>query len=313
MSRFVPRIPRWVKAVYLAGVVAVLGWAVADSLSQFGQWRGLFRQSSTYVFMASWAGMALLLGAWWALLLRWRFDVRLTMREWLPIQAMAWGGRYLPGKLGLLAGKFALLGRGGMDARRVACSVLWEQLAFVLSAVVAAALFLTAPIAGSPEVLATHWNAFRALAGIGSLVAFFLLESGLGRIWPDARSTDSRFGIGKQAALFALYLVPHLIVGIGCYWLLCAMIPAAASLGATGMIGLLALANMAGILALFAPAGMGVREAVLGLGLSVYAPLPVVLAFAAVLRLLSFVADAGFFLSAGGFALLCRRQSPLLR
>ena len=103
-----------------------------------------------------------------------------------------------------------------------------------------------------------------------------------------------------------IYLVPHLVVGIGSYPLLCALIPEAAPLGATGMIGLLALANMAGILAIFAPAGMGVREAVFGLGLISFAPLPSVLAFAAVLRLLTLMADAVFFVLAGGVALLYR-------
>lgn len=306
MTPRVFKLPAWAKAIYLCGVIAVLGWAVVDSAAQFQHWQHLFKDSRAYVFMAAWVAMAFVLGASWALLLRWRFGVRLGIREWLPIQALAWGGRYLPGKLGLLAGKFALLGRGVLDAKRLTYSVLWEQVAFVVSAAIAAAIFLVEPIGSSPDVLAGHWDLVRLLAGSGSVVLFLTLDTILRRMWPGPRTSECVLGAGKRVLLLVIYLVPHLVVGIGSYPLLCALIPEAAPLGATGMIGLLALANMAGILAIFAPAGMGVREAVLGLGLMSFAPLPSVLAFAAVLRLLTLMADAVFFVLAGGVALLYR-------
>lgn len=302
------KVPAWVKAVYVCGVIAVLAWAVMDSAAQFQHWRHLFQDVRAYVFMAAWAGMAFLLGAAWSLLLRWRFGVRLGVREWLPIQALAWGGRYLPGKVGLLAGKFALLGRGTLDARRLAHSVLWEQLAFVLSAAIAVALFLRVPFIGVPELLVRHWDMARMVVGIGSAALFLMLDSIVWRILPGAGLPGGELGGNKRVALLALYLLPHVLVGIGAYPLLCAMIPEATPLGAAGMVGLLALANMAGILAIFAPAGMGVREAILGLGLIAFASLPVVLAFAAVLRLLTLLADAVFCL-AGASIMLYRRRS----
>jgi hypothetical protein len=301
-------VPAWAKLAYQSIVVVVLGWAVADSAAQFRHWQHLFRHPAVYVFIAAWAAMAFLLGAAWALLLRWRFGVHLHLREWLPIQALAWGGRYLPGKLGLLAGKFALLGRGGLDGPRLAQSVLWEQLAFVLSAAVAAAIFLMDPIAGLPGAIREHWGLVRLLGGIGGIAVFLALDDLLRRLWPGARAPGAGLSPAKRGLLFLLYLAPHLVVGAGGYPVLCAMIPAAAPLGMTGMIGLLALANMAGILAFFAPAGMGVREAVLGVGLVPFAPLPAVLAFAAVLRLLTLIADALFFVLAGGVGLLARRR-----
>ena len=155
-----------------------------DSAAQFQHGSILFQDSQAYVFMAAWVAMAFVLGASWALLLRWRFGVRLGIREWLPIQALAWGGRYLPGKLGLLAGKFALLGRGMLDAKRLTYSVLWEQVAFVVSAAIAAAIFLVEPIGSSPDVLAGHWDLVRLLAGSGSVVLFLTLDTILRRMWP---------------------------------------------------------------------------------------------------------------------------------
>lgn len=305
------KVPAWAKAVYLCSVIAVLVWAVADSAAQFQEWRHLFKHPPVYIFMAAWAAMAFLLGAWWALLLRWRFGVHIGPREWLPIQALAWGGRYLPGKLGLLAGKFALLGRGMLNAKRLAFGVIWEQVAFILSAGIAAALFLVTPILDSPAGLVVHWEGMRWLVGVCSIVLFLMLDTIFRRVWPGPADVGSALGVGKRISLLVLYLIPHVVVGIGCYPLLCALIPEAAPLGVMGMIGLLALANLAGIVAIFAPAGMGVREAVLGLGLIPFAPLPSALAFAAVLRLATLMADAAFFVLAGGLTLLYRRRYPI--
>lgn len=308
VMRLVPKVPSWVKAIYLSSVIFVLGWAMVDSAAQVRTWGHLFKNSPSYFFMGAWAGMAFLLGTAWSLLLRWRFGVPLGLQEWLPIQALAWGGRYLPGKVGILAGKFALLGRGALDARRLALSVLWEQLAFILSAAIAVALFLRDPIFGAPELLVRHWDLARAMVGIGSIAIFLMLDRILWRVLPGSGFPEGELGVNKRIALLTLYLLTHVLVGIGAFPLLSAMIPEATPLGAAGMVGLLALANMAGILAIFAPAGMGVREAILGLGLIAFASLPVVLAFAAVLRLLTLLADAAFCL-AGASIMLYRRHS----
>jgi len=303
------RIPAWVKWIYLCGVAGVLAWAVADSIDSIQRWRSLFGSSAAYLFMAAWMLMAGVLGAWWAVLLRWRFAVCLAISDWLPVQALAWGGRYLPGKLGLFAGKLALVDRPGLGGRRLAYSVFWEQLAFVLSALVAAALFLASPVAGSPEVLVAHWDWLRLVAGMAGVVAFLSMDAMFRWILPATLEPAQGLGLGKRFGLLLLYLLPHLLVGMAAYPLLCALIPEAAPLGIHGTIGLLALANLAGILAVFAPAGMGVREAVLGFGLLAFASLPVALAFSAVLRLLTLLADVVFFFLAGGGALLYRRWS----
>lgn len=303
------RIPTWVKWIYLCGVVGVLMWAVAGSIDSIQRWRHLFEGPAPYLFMAAWMLMAGVLGAWWTLFLRWRFAVHLPVRDWLPVQALAWGGRYLPGKLGLFAGKLALVDRPGLGGRRLAYSVFWEQLAFVLSALVAAALFLAGPVAGSHEVLVAHWDWLRFVAGMAGVAAFLSMDAVFKRFFPEPLEPAQGLGLGKRFGLLLIYLLPHLLVGMAAYPLLCALIPEAAPLGIPGTIGLLALANLAGILAVFAPAGMGVREAVLGFGLLAFAPLPVALAFSAVLRLLTLLADVAFFLLAGGGSLLYQRRS----
>lgn len=299
MTLRVPRVPSWIKACYLVVVVLVFGWALAGAGPQLRQWQSLFLQPATYAFIAAWGGMAFLLGWWWALLLRWQFGVAMPAREWLPVQAMAWGGRYLPGKLGLFAGKLGVLGQRGLDIRRITYSVIWEQVAFVLAGAVVAALFVSDAIPAVPVFLSRYWDVARVAAVVMYPVVLFALSRYL-RKKLDAQAAWIGMGVGRGSLLFGLYLLPHVVVGLGTYPLLLASVPSAAGLGWFGWVGLLALANVAGIVAIFAPAGIGVREAVLGLGLSAFVPLPAALAFAAVLRLLSLVADGAFFVLAGG-------------
>ena len=74
------------------------------------------------------------------------------------------------------------------------------------------------------------------------------------------------------------------------------------------VISLLAAANVAGILAFFAPAGLGVREAVLVAGLAPYLSAGDALGIAAILRVLTLLADLIFVSLTGGVALLARRR-----
>lgn len=57
-------------------------------------------------------------------------------------------------------------------------------------------------------------------------------------------------------------------------------------------------------MAVFAPAGVGVREFVLALGLSPFLSIEDALALAAILRLLTVIADVAFSVVAGGGRLL---------
>lgn len=290
------RFPRWLKLAYVMVVAAVLGWVLLKAGPGLLQWRSLINAPGAYAFVAAWIAMAVLLGQLWALLLRWSYGVRLGVREWLPVQALAWGGRYLPGKVGLLAGKAALAERENLGWRRLGFSVLVEQLCFVVAGIVAACLFLASvdllPAHLRAEWLAATWTPFRSLLVVVCILGFLVGVSWLGRRLDAA----TRLSNARAAALLSFYLLPHLLVGAGAYLALVGLVPAATSIGIYTMIGVVALAHSVGVLAIFAPAGLGVREVVMAAGLASALPLPEALAFATLLRLLSVVADSLFLL-----------------
>jgi hypothetical protein len=251
--------------------------------------------AGAWMFVLAWALMAASLGVLWAVGLRAIARRRLGLLETLQVQGGAWAGRYLPGKAGLLAGKLVLADGRGLDARTLAASVLFEQLAFIAAGVAIAAACL------DPALLA-HWpnpGEVATLAGPGFRAAAVAISTALAiaAAWVAIRTA----GAGHVAALAPvalLYLLPHAICGLG----LAALVKAGGlEMSPVDAIGAMALANVAGVLAVFAPAGLGVREAVLVAVLPAQDPAAVV-AFVAMVRILATLGDALFIavgLSAG--------------
>lgn len=283
---------RFAKAAYIVVVLVLFAWVLSALPSVSRDWLRWVTSAGGLWFIAGWMAMATMLGWAWARIVRASLGLRLPPVEWLPIQAAAWAGRYLPGKLGLLAGKLPLAERAGVGWRQVTYSVLFEQVAFVATG---AALFLVLPW----PAMASEWVQQHA-PGLGaSQVRWGIAVALLLALAVAMRLAGRRMGVAQRldARFFAIvccYAVAHGLAGLGLFGLLRAEYPAAHELTLGLSIALLALANVAGILAVFAPAGLGVREAVIVAGTSAYIPLTDAIALAAALRVLSIIADGVF-------------------
>jgi uncharacterized membrane protein YbhN (UPF0104 family) len=293
----------WLRRAYAIAVLGVLGyliWHVPDAFAVLSM-RAL--DASTWIFVLAWALMAGTLGLLWARGLRAIAGRGPDLLTVMQVQGSAWAGRYLPGKIGLLAGKLVLAGRHGLDARALAGSVLFEQLAFIAAGIALAAACLD-------TTLLQRWlapNAVSMGATLGWRLAAFAMAVvvAVGAAWAAVRTAGAG-RVGALAWVALLYVLPHAICGFGL----------AEVLRAGGMdvswpdaIGAMALANVAGVVAVFAPAGLGIREAVL------VAVLPTqdqasVLAMIALVRILATLGDVlfiAFCLSAGALVAHVRR------
>lgn len=238
--------------------------------------------------------MVLLLGQGWAGALRAWSGLHLGVRQWLPMQAAAWAGRYLPGKVGLLVGKMQACEQGA-SWKQVTGSVISEQLAFIGAGLALSGL---AARYWQPLLPALLWQ--NAPACIAALLLPALAMLALGA-WlarkrlPHAKPTWSLRLIFWSA-------LGHVAAGIGFYLLLACLLADPPDLLAS--IGLLAAAHTVGVLAIFAPAGLGVREAVIAAALAPQVGWPQALAITALQRALVIIADGGIAVG----ALLIRQQ-----
>lgn len=283
------------KAIYVIAVIATLAWYVGRlDLSRY-PWAAWVSSPGPYAFVLGWIAMATLLGVAWARVVRCHLGLALPAREWLPLQAMAWLGRYLPGKLGLLAGKLALLQRHAVSARALGITVLYEQLAFVGAGLALAACMPA--LALGIGAMGTTWDDTAALRGFAALllsVAVIPVMRVVGK-WANVDPPDMTF---CEACLPLWYLAAHGVAGTGLYLCLAGLPQLSDGPTLAYAIGLLAAANVAGIIVLFAPAGLGAREAVLVVGLAPWMSLEAAVIAAAMLRGLSVVADVAFWATA---------------
>lgn len=303
------RLVRWIKALYVIAVLVAVVWYARGLDLELAAWAEWLATPAPYVFVTAWAAMAWILGFAWTEVVRAHLGLRLTAKDWLPLQAMAWLGRYLPGKVGLLAGKLGLVSRHGVTVRALGFTVLYEQLAFVVAGlalavcVPAAALGLDGSIARAWDD-AVWWRLLTACALAFVIVpAMRLLRSLGGR----QRTSPTR----REWGVPLLYLLAHVCAGAGLFVCLRAM-PGLEGAGPSMVyvVGLLAAANVAGILAVFAPAGLGVREFVLVAGLAPWLPAQEAVVLAALLRVLSVVADLCFSALAWSLARLLGPTRP---
>lgn len=239
-------------------------------------------------FVCAMASIALQ-GVAWVLLVDHLSQTKLPAKAALVVYQDSQLARYLPGKVGLplvrIAGARAL----GVSRRVAGLSIVIEMLSWVgVGAVVSlTAMFL---FAREARLASTLGAALPVLAGAG-LVGLLLLVATDRRRFPER--VRRALGLDGRGALMPWGL-PTIHVA---YWLLWTLHGyflsrglGASSAGALSASGLFVLAPIGGFLVLVAPAGAGVREAIL-LGLAPTLGSKVALAIAVLSRALSLLAD----------------------
>jgi len=297
------RIVRAIRFLFLVMVGAWLAWTLASNPANLEGVVRIWRTPSAWLFLLGW--MTIPVGLW----LLWRSQIflatgyRLPWSTALSIQAVAWGGRYLPGKAGLWVAKTALTRSSGLGWRELGVSVLTEQLLFLIAgALVVLALVLSPQSALLGQLPDSFTRPFQTISGqpailLVALGAVVLTTMAGIIIFLPRLAGDAVRAIGWKnwPLLLTGHILIHLVAGLSLYPLVELLLPEAANLlGPLGVAGALALANIGGIAAIIAPAGLGVREAMLAIVLAVGVDYDQALGVAVLLRVITLFADVLF-------------------
>lgn len=195
--------------------------------------------------------------------------------------------KYIPGSIWQFVGRVALLREKGVSATQIRDSMLAEHLWVLASALLIGLLGVF--LAGHFALILHLDRYFTQLAGAliasSAIIAVGLLFLPLGRRllrW----ALRLRPGIKEATNLFFMWI----FLGLAFWFVLHDFQQQAVSL--FYIIGLYALAYLVGFLVPFAPAGLGVREAILVFGLSSFVGVEVAILLAGINRLLYFVVEA---------------------
>jgi glycosyltransferase 2 family protein len=196
-------------------------------------------------------------------------SVRETMTSWFYSQL----GKYLPGKVWLLLGRFYLYGAKGRSKKMISLALYFEA---AIGIVAAGLLFLSALI------LFEEMRPFYIGKGLGLilpcvLALVFLHPRVLERIFNLVLSRLERERISVSVSylgilwILLLNLVAWIVGGLGFYLFVNSIHPVA-SIYFLFLLGALAFSCFLGLVALFAPSGLGVREGALVYLLSAIMP-----------------------------------------
>jgi len=220
----------------------------------------------------------------------------------LTIWGQAQAGKYLPGNVGQYLGRAALARRYGIPLHQSALTLVFETTGLIVTAAACALL------AGTGMSLAAPWKI--GLLAAAAVAAPFLLIHVLERWFPEA--LHRRLGVARLprpsvAALsgcLALYAVGFVCWGLSFELLARGLFGAGSDLSWVRVVPAFALSWVAGFVTPGAPAGLGVREALLVGGTApLYGP-GTALAAALALRLVTVLGDGLAFLA--GFGLQAR-------
>jgi hypothetical protein len=200
------------------------------------------------------------------------FDARYRaayFRVWLQ----AYFFRYIPGKVVLLAQRIAIARRAGIAPATIVVLLAWESLLLLLGA----SLVCAAALGFMARAVATRvpWLGLTPLAVVAMLLGFPRLLSRAGR-WPRFRK---RFGdldalkLGTRAQLLLALGYGVVWIGFGTSFFFAARFFTPLPLASYPTVLFWFVASyVAGFVSSVAPAGLGVREGLLVVGLSTMLP-----------------------------------------
>lgn len=290
------RLPRLLGLLAFAVSLGYLGTMAVRHASSFppvtwtsGAVLALISSTGLYITMLL-AGSAA-----WFLLLR-SADAQASLKAVLTVCGLGQVGKYLPGNIGQYLGRAALAREHGIPLHNSALTLVFETSGLIVTA--AAIAILTGAPAATPAAL---WKI--ALLATGALVAPFLLVYILERWFAGA--LQNRLGIARLprpsvatlGACLMLYAVCFLSGGFAFDQLARGLFGAGSEASWLRVIPAFALSWVAGFVTPGAPAGLGVREALLvGGTASLYGP-GTALSTALAFRLITVLGDGLAFLA----------------
>lgn len=199
-------------------------------------------------------------------------------------------GKYIPGKVFMLAARIPAYEKQGVKMRKVTVCFLLENVCTLLGA---AFLFLLSLFFFPNDLLDKY-----KFVTVALVIVFFIcinpkiINWGLRIVGKIMKKDDMEIPMTypQMIKVVLLFIGNWLIVGIGFYMLVCSIypVPISEALYCGGIYG---LAAIIGILALFTPSGLGVREGIIALGLALVMPNEYIVIVSIISRLWATVAE----------------------
>lgn len=300
LAAILQKIPR--RIIGLLFIIAIIAFFALYLHSI--DWQRLAHLHFEWLYLVA-ATIFAIISRYWGVMI-WRFILSDLGAEKLPgfmtmadVYAKSWMGRYIPGTVTWIAGKVYMASTHGIPKSRLAVSSLLEGGIQIISNLVVSMLLLG--LDPRLNIIPAKYKFLMILcAGVLLLI---LTPSIFNRIIRLAyfvirkKEPQEELLINGKAVLraFLLYVVAGLILGVGEFFITRTIDPAISWHDFWFVVGAFNLAGALGMLAIGVPSGIGVRDGVVLLLLSVIMPKEIALAVTVTSRLWAALADVAFF------------------
>lgn len=263
-------------------------WSRLDGLSlSIDGWIVLGVTSFTLAIIVS--------GVLWGRLLSKLSGQAVSLRDAIRIHCASWLLKYVPGQVGSYLNKIAWGKKVGISKKTISTSFIYENVLMVF-----AGFLLSAPIFlifrdqlnGDLSMLLPLLVLVPMVVVMSKPVFYRLLNSIFVKMKKKPFKTSDFLSTGALFRYQLGYLLPRLLNGLGFVFITVSILPVESHMY-VGLAATYILASIIGLLAIFVPGGIGVREAVIVLFLSVYFPTEQAIIVSLVARLYATVSDAG--------------------
>lgn len=216
------------------------------------------------------------------------------------VYAKAWMGRYIPGTVTWIAGKIYMASKLGISKSRLTVSSILEA-GVQIVATLSLSLFILA-LDPRLDVISSQVKLFLIGLAVVSLIALLppVLNRALATVFRLVRKKaaydELRTNGRATFRSFILYVIGALIAGSSYYLLTVALYPQVGIDSYWFIVGAFTLAGALGMATPFVPSGLGVRDGVQLVLLSLIMPKEIALAVTVFSRLWSAVIDVIFYL-----------------
>lgn len=222
-------------------------------------------------------------GAIWYLIAR-QLRVNLGFRRTMQVWLYSYLGRYIPGKVGILAGRLLQYKRLPGSAKRVTFGFALEVVLGLLSSLIILLSSLT--YLRIPAIEPYRWVLYLLIAGGFVLIHPTILKHGINVVLRLVKRPPISIPITYSAILLllVLYLASWAVLGLAFIFLIRAIWQI--DFGQYFyVVGAYSAASIAGLLAVFTPSGLGVTEGILIYSLKAIVPGAIGVIIALVARL----------------------------
>lgn len=278
----------------LIGAIALI-WCVYVLIQTDTAWLRDDVALPALLFFVAWLVLAHGMGMAWIASLEALSGQSVDRSTAYRIHAVAWLGRYVPGKVANIVPKVTAGPELGLPHRTMVVGSLIEQLGFVATGLLVGLALVPALWLRQIDALdVARWQVLGVLVLLVALVV-------LGAMWLAWRRlvTKRRNGSWRWIKPAAIYIGLHGLLGITALPLISTIDTSLQAFGPQEAISAVALSNVSGALFLIAPAGLGAREAVFAflVHLGGHGSMEALLQAAAAMRVISMVADGSYFVA----------------